>query len=179
MKKTQCSHSAATAFAAAFPCTRVAKSTACVVDTTTHPQTHTGKGANVRIFRERGTNTLNSDQKSSRHALRIYGGALFASWPQRRPACAHQAPCLHAGGLCVRLRCRQLRIAYAKMTKKNQSCIVEDKLATRILVKQCTIYLQKKNPLKIFQLVVIVTQVMRKLRHVRRSGGGALAVKYF
>jgi len=65
------------------------------------------------------------------------------------------------------------------MTKKKQSCIVEDELATRILVKQCTIYLQKKNPLKIFKLVVIMTQVMRKLRHVPRYGGGAQAVKYF
>ena len=111
-----------------------------------HNRTQTQATAQMFVFLGNATPTHSTlTKESSPHALQIHGGALFASWPQRRPACARGAPCLHAGGLVVRLRCRQLRITCAKMTKKKQSCIVEDELATRILVKQCTIYLQKKK----------------------------------
>ena len=111
-----------------------------------HNRTQTQATAQMFVFLGNATPTHSTlTKESSPHALQTHGGALFASWPQKRPACARGAPCLHAGRLGVRLRCRQLRITCAKMTKKKQSCIVEDELATRILVKQCTIYLKKKK----------------------------------
>ena len=84
-----------------------------------HTRTQTQATAQMFVFLGNATPTHSTlTKESSPHALQTHGGALFASWPQRRPACARGAPCLHAGGLGVRLRCRQLRITCAKMTKK-------------------------------------------------------------